>query len=144
VIKQVWSRGNERCSGNKTNVIRWYITFVLSPEHLPLSLDQTCFITSSLLFYHPSTFHYLFIKLVLSPDHICFITRAPSITSWSNLFYHLITFVLSLEHLPLSLDQTCFITSSHLFYHKCDQVIKQVWWRGNRRCLGNKTNVIRW
>ena len=105
---------------------------VWSPDHI-------CFITSSHLFYHSNTFHYLLIKLVLVPDHfvlspdqICFITRAPSITSWSNLFYHLITFVLLPEStfhylfikLVLWPDHTFFttrtpfiITRSNLFYH---------------------------
>jgi hypothetical protein len=90
---------------------------VLSPHHILLSPHHICFITWSHLFYRPSTFHYHLIKHVLSPDHICFITQAPSIISWSNMFYHLI---------------------------KCDQVIKQVWSRGNGRCSGDKTNVIRW
>ena len=27
MIKKAWLRGNERCSGNKTNVIRWYNKF---------------------------------------------------------------------------------------------------------------------
>jgi hypothetical protein len=27
VIKKAWLRGNERCSGNNTNVIRWYNKF---------------------------------------------------------------------------------------------------------------------
>jgi hypothetical protein len=115
VIKQVWSSGNGRCLGNKTNVIRWSNKFdevamkgsqlikQMWSEHLPYYL----FI---------KLVYYLF-KLILLPDHICFLTRAPFITTWSILFYHLITFVLSPENLPIPLDQTCVITWSHLFYY---------------------------
>jgi hypothetical protein len=160
-----------------SNLLYHLITFFSLPEHFSSPLNQTCFISWSHLFYHRYTFHYHLIKLVSSPDHICFITRAPSIPSWSNLFHHLMTFVLSPEHLPIPLDHTCFITVDKTSLikrkckvlgwwnkchqlrkqiwprgngrclddiNKCDQAIKQVWSRGNGRCSDDKTSVIRW
>ena len=114
------------------------ITLVLPPAHLPLSLDQTCFITWSHLFYFQSTFHNHLIKLVLSPDYICFITehlllplvklvllpdhiyfitRALSYTTWSNLFYYLITFVLLPDHIFFYHRAPFITTWSNWFYH---------------------------
>jgi hypothetical protein len=106
------------------------ITFVLLPKHLPLPLDQTCFITWSHVFTYPSTSHSLFINLALLPDHTNVIRwsnkfdqevmrGARVITQmWSgNKFYHLITCVYLPEHLSFPLYQSCFITWSHLFYY---------------------------
>jgi hypothetical protein len=98
------------------------ITLVLSSDHICLYHPNTFHsllikpVSSpdDICLYHPSTFHSLLTKLVSSPDHIWSITWAPSIPSWSN------------------------------FFHKCDQVIKQVCSRGNERCAGDKTNAIRW
>jgi hypothetical protein len=153
VIKQVWSSGNGRCSGNKANVIRWSNKFdqvVLrgsrvikqkwsgdktnvnrwEREHLPLPLDQTYLITWSHLFYYTRTFQYHLIKLVLFPDQIFFLPdhlplplHQTCFLTCSHLFYHLITFVLSPENLSILLDQTC--------------LKKRMW-------AGDKTNVIKW
>jgi hypothetical protein len=145
-MKQVWLRGIGRCSGDKSNVIRWWNKFDQEGMEGAQVIDQMwsgdetslvrSFISWSHSFYHPRTFHYLLSKLVLSPDHICFVTRASFMTIWSSLFYHLITFVLLPEHLSFPLDQTCFITWSHLFCHPStfhDLLLS-----------GDKTSLIKW